>query len=392
MCCLKGECKRSHMGNAHLSINITKPNGNGEANSDEDNLKKIDENARLSEDQELRWPSDVTATRMSHSALAVLFIVSPKDGLKDSSRGGMKDSPRDGLKDCPRDGLKDSSRDGLKDSPRDDLKDSSRDDLKDSPRDGLKDCPRDGLKDSPRDGLKDSPRDDLKDSSRDGLKDCPRDGLKDCPRDGLRKNLKEKLKAKPLNHVSNLGAFLPRKDKAPHMVSPVETRLTPSVVRSKTVGGEHGIAHRTNWQNIPNEGADVFSLISKPLSNEHQRYRINIAGDPVESDRNSFCSWINPNKCYGGNQDNWRETLYALIRFYGFKSRREGKAIAGVAAQRLSAQLKKPTQNRVQMVSHGQRVLSQMAFHSPRKAPDEKFWHVIPMPWQQSFVTMMQNG
>ncbi|XP_043536705.1 uncharacterized protein LOC122542761 [Chiloscyllium plagiosum] len=259
-----------------------------EAQLDEDNLKKIGKNAKLSEAQGLRWSSHVTTLRMSYSAPAVLSTVSP--------------------------------------------------------------------------------------------------------RDGLRENLKEKLKAEPLSHVSNLSAFLLRKDKVPHMVSPVETQHIPFIIGSKRVGGKSGTAYRTNQQNISNEGADIFSLVNKPPSNEHQRYRINIADDSTESDWNSVCSLINPSKRNGGNQDNWRETLYALIRCYGFKSCKERKATAGIAAQRASTQLRKPTQTCVQRISHGQRVLSQIAFRSPRKAPDEKSWHVIPMPWQQSFVTMMQGG
>ncbi|XP_067875010.1 fap1 adhesin-like [Heterodontus francisci] len=322
---------------------------------------------------------------------------SVRDSLKNSLRDSLTDSVRDSLKNSLRDSLKDGLRDGLKDGLRDDLKDSVRDSLKDGLRDSLTDSVRDGLKDGLRDDLKDSVRDSLKDGLRDSLTDSVRDGLKDGLRDGLRKNLKkERLRMETPNHARKPGTFLPEKGKLPYLLSQTEMRSVTYGASSENLGHalneKHGIPRSTSQRNIGDSDFDIFSLVSKPLSKKYQGHMPKTVGDLGDSEENSVCSPINPSNYTGGNQDNWRECLYALIRFYGFRSQKESKAVEYTAAQRPLGQFKRLTCNCVQRISYGQRVLNKIALKSTRKPSDEKFWHVLPMPWQQSFLTMTHDG
>ncbi|XP_078389552.1 uncharacterized protein LOC144671484 [Cetorhinus maximus] len=209
-------------------------------------------------------------------------------------------------------------------------------------------------------------------------------------RDGLRKNLKERLRTEIPDHEQKPSAFLLGKGKVRHLVSPVKKGSIPFLTGSKKIGGKCGIGHGTSQQNL--RDFDVFSLINKPLSKEYQGHTINIVDGPVDRDKDSICPLVIPSQCCGESQGSWRECLYALIRFYGFRSPKESKAAQNVAAQRPCVPFTRPTQNRLQRISYGQRVLNKIALRSPRKAPDEKFWHVFPMPWQQSFLTVTQGG
>ncbi|GCB68292.1 hypothetical protein scyTo_0005283 [Scyliorhinus torazame] len=212
------------------------------------------------------------------------------------------------------------------------------------------------------------------------------------PRNGPKKGLKQRLSKETPSHEQVPSPFLLQKGKVPHQVSPVESKRIPFFIGSKNTSGKQGIGHGTRQQNLGDVDRSILCQIDQTLSKKYQGYTINIVDDPVGSDKNLTCDLLNANQCCDENQDGWRECLYALIRFYGFRSLKECKSAVNMVAQRPSVKSTRPTHNPVQRVSHGQRVLNKIALRNPRKAPDERFWHVFPMPWQQSFLTMTQGG
>ncbi|XP_038641979.1 uncharacterized protein LOC119957879 isoform X2 [Scyliorhinus canicula] len=212
------------------------------------------------------------------------------------------------------------------------------------------------------------------------------------PRDGPKKSLKQRQSKETPSHKQSPSAFLLWNGEVPHQVSPVESKFIPFFIGSKNISRKQGIERGTRQQNLRYVDRSILSQIDKPLSKEYQGYTINIVDDPVGSDKKLTCDLLNPDQCCEESQDGWRECLYALIRFYGLRSLKERKSAVNMVAQRPSVMSTRPTRNPVQRVSQGQRVLNKIALRNPRKAPDERFWHVFPMPWQQSFLTMTQDG